>query len=56
MNKTKLRKIRWTLTLTLTILLGLSSVETESLAFGLSAPSIYLLDLSNRYMIPSLTP
>lgn len=50
----KVSKVRWFITFALTVLLGLSSVENESRAFGLNAPSIYLLDLSTRWMIPSI--
>jgi hypothetical protein len=52
MRKLPFRKIRWFVTFALTILLGLSSLETECRAFGLNAPSIYLLDISTRWMIP----
>ncbi|MGZ3695915.1 MAG: hypothetical protein ACXWQO_17630 [Bdellovibrionota bacterium] len=54
MTKSKIRKIRWALTLSIAVFLGLSSVQTEAWAFGLSAPSIYLLNLSSRFMIPTL--
>lgn len=50
MSKNRINIIRWTLTFAITILLGLSSFETESRAFGISAPSLYLLDLSNHFL------